>query len=196
LIAAEHATMHSTMDIGDLTEALDAAHRGDERGIAELYRAFNPQLLRYFRHHLSDGAEDLASETWLAAARGLGTFVGDIGAFRAWLFTIARRRVVDQHRSRARQPTTVASDTGNDHSDSVDVSQVAVEKLSVQQAIEQVVANLPADQAEVVLLRIVADLGVEDVATIMGRSTGSVRVLQHRALRHLAKTWNQQSVTD
>ena len=101
--------------------------------------------------------------------------------------------IADHYRGRSRRPplTTLTDETltmpGADD--------IAIESLSTNEAIEALVRNLPSDQAEVVLLRVVGDLSVEQVAKIMGRSPGSVRVLQHRALRHLAKIWHGKAVT-
>ena len=179
----------------DLTRALDAARAGDEGAISCLFQAFQPPLLRYLRHHAPDVAEDLASETWLAAAKGLARFEGDVGDFRAWLFSVAWRRVADHYRRRGRQPKQVLLEAACEPAAPVDVGEVALGQLSAQAAIEALVRDLPHDQAEVVLLRVVADLSVNQVAKIMGRSPGSVRVLQHRALRQLGRLWDRGAVT-
>lgn len=183
------------MDPSNLNTALDEARGGDEWALTRLFRAFQPQLLGYLRHHAPDVADDLASETWLAAAKGLHSFEGEIGDFRAWLFTIARRRVADHYRSRARHPRQVLHGSEREPSMADDTSSVVVEAMSSEEAIAALTRELSADQAEVVLLRVVADLSVDDVAKIMKRSPGSVRVLQHRALRTLGKVWARGSVT-
>jgi RNA polymerase sigma-70 factor (ECF subfamily) len=179
----------------DLDEALVAARVGDEWAIACLFRAFQPPLLRYLRHHAPEVAEDLASETWLAAAKGLARFEGDVGDFRAWLFSVAWRRVADHYRRRGRQPKQVLLDDAGEPAAPVDVGDAAVGQLSAQAAIDALVRDLPHDQAEVVLLRVLADLSVDEVAKVMGRSPGSVRVLQHRALRQLGRLWDRTAVT-
>jgi RNA polymerase sigma-70 factor (ECF subfamily) len=178
----------------DLAELVRGARAGDEWAISQLFRALHPQLLHYIRHHVPDGAEDIASETWLAAARGLPAFEGDGSDFRGWLFTIAHRRVVDYYRASARRPppTSLGDSQPNAAPDPADL---VLEELSTDEAIASLVRCLPPDQAEVVLLRVVAGLDVEHVASAMGRSTGAVRVLQHRALRRLAKTWQPRPVT-
>lgn len=173
--------------MNELDEALDDARTGGERGVTVLYRALNPSLLRYLRHHVRGVAEDLASECWVAAVQGLPDIRGDADDFRAWLFTVARRRVADHYRRASRSPTLVPLDTVADPVSSGVVEDEAITGLTAQQAIETLLADLPPDQAEVVLLRAVGDLSVERVAGIMGRSPGSVRVLQHRALRRLQK---------
>jgi RNA polymerase sigma-70 factor (ECF subfamily) len=170
----------------DLDGALSRARQGDEQGIASLFKALQPPLLRYLRHHAPAVAEDLASEVWMAAARHLTRFEGDATDLRAWLFTVGRRRVADHYRRCSRHPVMSAWDESMEHSDPTDVAAGVVDAISAQEAVDTLVRVLSADQAEVVLLRVVADLSVEQVATLMGRSSGSIRVLQHRALRRLA----------
>lgn len=183
------------MDSAPSGELLDAARAGDEWAMTRLFRASNPALLRYLRHHAPDVAEDLLAETWLAAAKHLPRFDGDAEAFRAWLFAVARRRVADHYRRRGRRPASVSLDdeTVCPSGDSPEKS--ALETLSAQHAIEALVRDLPQDQADVVMLRVVADLSVEQVAKMLGRSPGSVRVLQHRALRSLETVWTREAVT-
>src|SRR2546430_12697802 len=86
------------VDDGVLAAALTAALGGDEAGFEALWLAFQPALLRYLRVLVGDAAEDVASETWLQAARDLPGFVGDLVAFRVWLFRIGRHRGIDDRR--------------------------------------------------------------------------------------------------
>jgi RNA polymerase sigma-70 factor (ECF subfamily) len=152
-----------------------------------LYRDLNPALLRYLHGQHSDAAEDLASEVWLTVATKLASFEGDEAGFRSWVFTIARRRAIDHGRTRARRRTDIAaSETFERRAGPDDTAAAGIEDLSTRTAVTRLTAGLPADQAEAVLLRVVAGFSVAEVAEIMGRSAGSVRVLQHRALRRLA----------
>ncbi|MHB8329590.1 MAG: RNA polymerase sigma factor [Acidimicrobiales bacterium] len=183
------------MDFADLTAALDAARDGDEWAMTCLFRGLNPPLLRYLRHHAPEAAEDLASETWLAVAKVLGRFEGDAGDLRAWLFGVARRQVANYWRARHRRPHLVQLDSAPEPLSPSDASEMAIEALSAQQAIEALVRDLPSDQAEVILLRVVAELNVDQVATLLDKSPGSVRVIQHRALRRLEKIWDRKAVT-
>ena len=185
--------MRGIVEYDDLDAALRAARNGDEWAIACVFRAVHPSLLHYLRRHAPDAAEELASETWLAAAKGFATFEGNLDDFRAWLFVVARRRIVDHYRSQSRRPR-LAAFTGEEPT-TPSADDLAIEALSTDQAIAALVRDLSADQAEVVMLRVVAGLSVGQVAMIMGSSPGSVRVLQHRALRQLAKTWDRGTVT-
>jgi RNA polymerase sigma-70 factor (ECF subfamily) len=157
-----------------------------ETALGRLYEEFHRPLLAYLRacdHHACD---DLAGDTWLKVAAGLSRFDGDKSGFRAWLFTIARCRVIDHRRTMARRadavdPAALAARAATD-----DPAAEAVSALDGEAALRTIGA-LPPDQADVVLLRVVADLSTDEVATIMGKRPGTVRVLQHRALRRLAK---------
>lgn len=169
------------------------AQAGDEYAFARLWRDLNPPLLRY----LSLGgemAEEVAAEAWTTVVRGLARFQGDETAWRAWVFTTARRRAVDAGRKRAREAglgwraSTWASDTAADSADAV------VEAAATEDAL-RLVRSLPASQAEVVLLRVVAGLPVAEVAELLGRSPGAVRVACHRGLESLARKLAEQDVT-
>jgi RNA polymerase sigma-70 factor (ECF subfamily) len=161
---------------------------GDHEGFGLLYRSLNPPLLRYLRHHAPTVAEDLASEVWVAATRNLPSFDGDIAQFRTWLFTVAKRRLVDHYRSQRRR-RSVALEVVPEPRDPMDLQAAVTAQLSAQEAVNLLVRALPADQAEVVLLRVLGDLSVEQVAHVMGRSRGAVRALQHRAIKRLQQTY-------
>lgn len=177
----------------DLGTALDDARRGDEAGVRVLFRAFQPLLLRYLRQRAPGAAEDLASETWLAAAKGMPSVVGGPDDFRAWLFTIARNKVADHYRTASRRPQVDPWDADTDVADPIDRAEALAADLDAQAAVRELVSFLSPDQAEVVLLRVVGDLSVDEVAKIMDRSAASVRVLQHRALRRMARVASRSS---
>ena len=167
---------------------LEAAARGDEVAFGRLWHDLQPRLLRYFRVAAPAVAEDLASETWLGVVRGIDRFRGNETAFRAWVFTIARHEILDWHRRAARRATESLPTTTDviERAAPDDPAAAALEGISTRAALE-VVATLPADQAEAIVLRVVAGLGVDQVADIMGKRPGTVRVLTHRGLRRLAE---------
>jgi RNA polymerase sigma-70 factor (ECF subfamily) len=173
----------------DFQDLLASSRRGDEEAFAVLWRSFNPPLIRFLRG-LADNEDalDLASTVWLEVVRGLDRFEGGESGFRAWLFTMARHRVIDLRRSRDRRPKVVAVGDEPDAADEVQPGpEVLVEQeWSTEQAVA-LIGSLPPDQAEVLLLRVVADLDVTTVAQILGKRPGTVRVLAHRGLRRLAE---------
>lgn len=174
---------------------LRRARTGDEAAIAAIYRRQHGRLLRVLRAEVGDAAEDVASQTWLEVFSGLPRFQGDEQGFRSLLFTIARRRVADHRRTRWRRPATpVAPETLHERLDAagpIDESVIAgLDGAAVTKRLEEILGR---DAAEIVLLRVVAGLGVDEVARIVGRSPGAVRVQQHRALRKLATVLGEGS---
>lgn len=166
-------------------EVLSKVRGGDQEAFADLYRALQPRLLRYLGLRTAD-ADDVAADTWLAIVRDLGSFAGDENAFRAWVFAIARNRAADAGRAAGRRPAVPVGDD-LELLDQVedDAAEPVISAMSTRSALE-LVASLPPDQSEAVALRVLAELDVAEVAEIMGRSPGAVRVLTHRGLRTLA----------
>jgi RNA polymerase sigma-70 factor (ECF subfamily) len=179
----------------ELSEALAVARQGDEDGIRVLYRWLNPPLLRYLRYQAASVAEDLASEVWLAVARGIADFDSGPEALRAFVFAVAHRRVIDHRRSRSRQRPTMSIESVDEPSARDDTEELVLGRLVAERAIEVLVRDLPADQAEIVLLRVLGDLSVEQVAAILGKSAGAIRVAQHRGLRRLSRKQDESGVT-
>ena len=174
----------------EISDVVLAAGQGEHWALTELFRAYQPRLLRYLRSQSPGAAEDIASEVWIGVARTIGNFHGDEAGFRGWLFTIARRRLIEHRRRIARQRTHALPgdvlETPSPVAEGGDPAGALLDRVGAQGAVDALVAELPPEQAEAVLLRVVAGLPVDQVAEIMGRSPGSVRVLCHRALRRLA----------
>jgi RNA polymerase sigma-70 factor (ECF subfamily) len=180
-------TLDGRPDDEELTAALDAARAGDEQGFLVIYRTLQPLLLRYLRVRSTDVAEDVAAESWLQVVRDLERFRGDAGDFRRWLFTIARNRAIDAARATASRPSVPVADVRDiDGVPTVSAEVEALQVMSTQRALE-LVASLPADQAELVALRVIAGLDVATVADLVGKTPGAVRVAVHRALRALSR---------
>jgi RNA polymerase sigma-70 factor, ECF subfamily len=164
--------------------------------LAALYKRLQPGLLRYLRAVAPGTAEDLAADVWVEVAASVHRFQGDDAAFRGWLFTIARRRVIDGQRRAGRRRTDpvarerLAGFSGDDRPDDL-----VLDRISTAAAVAHVLNALSPDQAEVVLLRVVGGLRVSQVAELLGKRPGTVRVLQHRGLRRLAESGNRESMT-
>jgi RNA polymerase sigma-70 factor (ECF subfamily) len=179
----------------DFPAVLTAAQRGSENAFSALYRDCTPDLLRYLRVAAPDATEDVAAETWVQICRGLPGFCGDERAWRSWLFTVARRRAIDESRRRSRHPVAPLDDLPSAREPrTADAGVLALDNLATA-AVVRAVRELPPLQAEVILLRIMAGLDNEAVAQIVGRSPGAVRVAAHRGLRHLAQTLSPAGVT-
>ncbi len=144
-----------------------------------LYRQHAPAVLGYLRGQGVPEPEDVLSEVFLQVARSLPRFPGTEAEVRAWVFTIARNRVIDGHRRRRVRPalsgTRPPDRPAPEPVDAIDPMLVAA------------LGRLTPDQREVVGLRFVADLSLEEVASITGRSPGAVKSMQHRALDQLAR---------
>ena len=172
----------------DFAGVLSAAASGDELAFARLWRDVHPALLRYLRVLTKDEtvAEDVAAEVWVDVTRRLGSFTGDESAFRGWLFTLARRRAIDAWRAAQRARVRLTGDDADlDRAGGLDTAGSALERMTTQQALA-LIATLPMDQAEAITLRVIAGLDVKDVARLLGKRPGAVRVAAHRGLRTLA----------
>lgn len=164
---------------------LRAARRGDEAAWESIYRWLAPQVLGYLRSGRLGDAEDVLGDVFLDVARQIGDFEGDPVGFRAWVFTIARARRVDEIRRRTRRR--------EDRFDSHEFERIAAHTDVEEEVVGALLLDdllihleiLTDDQAEVLILRMVGDLPAADVAQITGRSVGAVEQLQHRALTTL-----------
>jgi RNA polymerase sigma-70 factor, ECF subfamily len=176
-------TQHVVGD--DFARVLADAQGGSEDQFAVLWRDVNPALLRYLRVLAPQSAEDIASETWVHVVRGLPRFIGDEAAWRAWLFTTARRRLIDQARNRKRHPAEPLDEiSAAEVPSSPDSAQIALDNIATESALA-LLTQLPTLQAEVIMLRVVAGLDTDAVATMLGKTPGNVRVTAHRGLKKL-----------
>ena len=174
-----------TIGCGDFARALHAARSGDDRALTALWRELQPALLRYLRAVDPGAAEDIASDTWLEVTRRLDRFTGGEREFRGWLFTIARHRLIDSRRRAARHRTAPVAWLADRPGVDDPAADVLVD-LSTRASI-RLVSELPRHQAEAVLLRVMAGLDTAEVAAMLGKQPGNVRVLSHRGLRTLAR---------
>lgn len=175
-------------DDAELTAAVLAAQDGDEDAFRTVYRAVHPRLLGYLRTLVGEpDAEDVASEAWLQIARDLDRFTGDADRFRGWAARIARNRALDHIRMRGRRPAIGADETEltGKAADS-DTADEAMEALSTGRTMA-LIAQLPQDQAEAVVLRVVVGLDAKSAAKTLGKRPGAVRTAAHRGLKRLAE---------
>ena len=180
----------------EFERTLAEAREGHGSALGELFRDLYPRILRFLRALEPNEAEDLASDAWLDVANALRQFEGDERGLRALAFTIARRRLIDLQRRRAKHPSVpIELEQLVEEGWAGDVEEEAMTALATEAALARVAA-LPPDQAEVILLRVLGGLPVADVARIVGKRPGAVRVIQHRALRRLAEQITGDNVTD
>jgi len=177
-----------------LLASLHAARSGDRLGFEAIYRALAPRLLRYARVLVGQDAEDVVAEAWLHIVRDLRTFDGDWDAFRGWAARVVRNRAIDQRRAISRRPVAAGGvELLEDVVARDDTASSAAESISTAAALD-LIASLPQDQAEAVLLRAVIGLDATAAAEVLGKRAGAVRVAAHRGLKTLAKQLEQHSV--
>lgn len=187
--------MRADQAAADLSAAVRAARGGDDEAFRLLYREVQPGLLRYLRGLVGDDAEDLASETWLQIARDMRSFRDEGAGFRGWALTIARHRALDHMRRNQRRPATgLSTDMLADLPDGQDTAEQAI-RLATTNATIALIATLPSDQAEAVLLRVVVGLDAKAAAKVMGKRPGAVRTAAWRGLRTLAERLEALGVT-
>ncbi|WP_338090575.1 RNA polymerase sigma factor [Planosporangium thailandense] len=175
---------------GDRLESDDliaAAQRGDEEAFRLLYREVQPRLLRYLRTLVPCDAEDVAADVWLEIARGIQGFRGDVDDFRGWAATIARHRALDLLRRVRRRPgVDIPVEELTQLAAADDTAGGALDALSTDTAVA-LIATLPRDQAEAVMLRVVVGLSAEAAGEVLGKRPGAIRTAAHRGLRRLAE---------
>lgn len=161
---------------------------GDEEAFRTVYRALQPPLLRYLTVLVGVAdAEDVASEAWAQAFRDLDRFSGGADGFRGWVTTIGRNRALDHLRRASRRPVSDQSiEDLVDLPDGVDVELDTLGKVN-SEAVLGLIASLPRDQAEAIMLRTVLGFDAPTAATILGKRPGAVRAAAHRGLKQLAK---------
>jgi RNA polymerase sigma factor (sigma-70 family) len=178
-------------------DVLRGARAGADWAFEALYRELAPSVLGYLRGQGAAEPEDLASEVFVGMVRNIGSFQGDEQAFRAWVFSIAHHRLIDHRRRLSRRPERLT--------DPAEFTRPMAEGLvgDAEREIEgriagpaaRAVLSLSPDQRAVVLLRVVADLSVADVSSVLGKSEGAVKALQRRALRRLARELEGEGVS-
>jgi RNA polymerase sigma-70 factor (ECF subfamily) len=168
-------------------DVLSAARSRDDWAWAEIYREFAPPVLGYLRARRAADPEDLLGEVFLQAVRDLKHFEGDEDAFRAWVFAIAHNRLLDAARRQRRRPSVEPEATLDEHSLGVGDSEEEALAALAEKRVAAMLARLSPDQQSVLLLRILGDLTVEQVARVVGKRPGAVKALQRRGLATLAR---------
>lgn len=165
---------------------VDAAKAGSTLAFEHLYRALAGQVSSYLRWHRASDPDGLTNDVFLQVYRNLSGFQGDEKNFRSWVFTIAHHRMIDDRRRASRQPRFESDPPPEEHLSTGDVEDDVFAWLA-HDRVRDLLALLSPEQRDVILLRIVADISVEDVAGILGKGEGAIKALQHRALASLRR---------
>jgi RNA polymerase sigma factor (sigma-70 family) len=176
----------------DAEDVIARARQGDPDAWRRLHAAYAGRVAGYFRVQGAKDAEDLTSEVFLAVFRHLATFQGNEAQFRSWLFVIAHRRLIDERR-RAGRRDEVPFDASTERAAKSDTEADAFGRIGSQRT-QDLCDRLVPDQRDVLLLRLVADLTVEQTADVVGKSIGAVKALQRRGLAALARVAEREGV--
>ncbi len=166
-----------------------AAAQADPAAFGILYRRYVDLVYSFAFFQLGDhhDAEDATERTFLAALRSIGSFTDRGASFRAWLLRIARNTIANSHRSRSRRRTTTL-DALPQHPPAPDADPATLTvRADEMRRVRRALAELPDDRRQVVILRFTDGLSAREIAAVLDRSEGAVRVLLHRALRDLAE---------
>ena len=167
----------------DVEAMVRDARAGDAAALGQLYDTYRDRVARFATGRLGDAekAEDVTSETFEAVCRNLGAYKPGTD-FEAWLFTIAHRRVADHFRRRFRRREVELDEAVHPAVGGPEEAVLAAERRA---EVAGAFRRLRADQQEVLALRVLGGLSAAQVADVLGKSEGAVRVAQHRALRSL-----------
>ncbi|MEN8040348.1 MAG: RNA polymerase sigma factor [Actinomycetota bacterium] len=183
------------MTIAGFEGVLAAAQEGSEWAWDILVRDIAPRLVGFFRTRGVFDPEGLAGDVFIDLARNLSTFSGDESGFRSWVFVIAHRRMSDAWRKQQRRPTeTPIGLAAEPVETSPSAENVALESIGSEEALHMLEILTP-DQRDVVGLRIIAGLSLEETATVVGKPIGAVKALQRRGLASLRREIAQEEVS-
>ena len=173
---------------------LAAARAGEPGALDHIYTSLAPAVAGLFRMQGAAEPDDLTSEVFVGVLRNLERFDGDEAGFRSWVFTIAYRRLADERRHRARRPPAVLLGELPEPSAADDVAGDAERSLATER-VRALCDRLGPAQRDVLLLRLVGHLTIEEVAGALGRSPGAVKALQRRGLAAIAQVLEREDAT-
>lgn len=170
----------------DETELIARACRGDAAALGELYTRYSDRVYRYLYYRTSDRAlaEDLTAEVFLRMVEGIGSYDQREIPFAAWLYRIARARLVDHWRDAGQREIVLLEDEAD--SETLGEERDDLEQVASAEQFSQLLQTLTSDQQEVLILRFVEGLTHAEIGRILGKSEGAVKALQRRALHRLA----------
>lgn len=178
----------------DFDRVLIAARGGAEWAWSLIYGDLSTPVIGYLRARGASDPDDVAGEVFLQVVRDLHAFVGDESDFRTWVFTISHHRLLDDARYRSRRPVDAAPDEElAQASPVVDPQEEALRAATVSK-IRRLIEDLPADQQNVLLLRLFGQLTITEVAQVLGKKAGAVKALQRRGLAALDRIISREGV--
>jgi RNA polymerase sigma factor (sigma-70 family) len=187
------------LSLGDgFEQVLAAAAQGAGWAFSRLYEWLAPSVAGYARAQGATEPEDLTSDVFLAAFSSLGSFSGSEAQFRSWVFTIAHRRIIDDRRARTRRPPPPPHEAARPpsprRSAAGSAEDYALDAMGMDR-VRELLQKLAPDQRDVIALRVIADLSVEQAAAALGKQPGAIKALQRRALASLRRQLSAEGVS-
>jgi RNA polymerase sigma factor (sigma-70 family) len=171
-------------------EVLTAAQAGAAWGLTRLYESLAPAVAGYLRAQGADDPEDLTSEVFIKVFMGCGSFAGSEAQFRSWVFTVAHSRLIDARRAKTRTHEVQPLDAGSLRDSQGPTTAAAEDEALGRLATERATAlldDLSPDQRDVLALRLISQMSVEEVAVVLDKPPGAIKALQRRALATLRR---------
>ncbi|HSM44960.1 MAG TPA: sigma-70 family RNA polymerase sigma factor [Acidimicrobiia bacterium] len=188
MTAAPPRTQHVDYD------RIKAAQAGEAAAWESIYAELAGPVTGYLRSRGAPDPDDLSSEVFYQIARDIHRFKGDETKFRSWVFVIAHRRLIDARRAAGRRPVTVDEPETQVDISGDNVEEAVMESLGTDR-MGEIFENLTEDQQQVLSLRIVGDLSLEETASVMGKRVGAIKALQRRALAAVKTLLDEGSVS-
>ncbi len=189
-LSATVADNQPVSETDSLDTVIERARAGDPRAFETLFRALSGSVAGYLRARSVSDPDGIANDVFLRVFRSIHTFNGDANRFRAWVFTIAHHAAVDDARRRRRRaqeaPPSHLPELPGDDVESEVMARLAHDRVHA------LLAGLSPDQRDVLVLRIVADLSVEQTAAVLGKGYEAVRALQRRGLASVRRVISSQ----
>jgi RNA polymerase sigma factor (sigma-70 family) len=178
---------------GRFDVVLAGARKGEPRALEEIFTTLAPVIAGYLRLQGSREPDDLTSDVFIGVLRNLGSFEGDEPAFRSWVFTIAHRRLLDERRRLARRPPPEPIELAPGEIAPDDVEADATRAIG-DARVRELCEALVSDQRDVLLMRLLGGLTVEEVARALDKTPGAVKALQRRGYAAIARRLEREGV--
>ncbi|MET0629031.1 MAG: RNA polymerase sigma factor [Acidimicrobiia bacterium] len=179
----------------ELHGVLDAAQSGAGWALESLYRNLAPAVAGYLRVQGAHEPDDLTNEVFVRVFRDVGSFSGTDAQFRSWVFSIAHARLIDDRRRRARRARITIVEIDAVEPPATDDVERDVLRSLAEDRVRELCARVAPDQRDVLLLRLVGDLSLEQTAAVLAKTVGAVKALQRRGLAALRRELEREGVS-
>jgi RNA polymerase sigma-70 factor (ECF subfamily) len=166
---------------------IEQAKAGDGAAFGELYDRYHAQIYRfiYLKVGRREEAEDLAHQVFLSAWLHMGAYARRGHPFSSWLYRIARNAVIDHYRTR--RETQSIDEVDPENFAAVGDLEAKIAEALILSNVRRVLEDMKAEHQDIIIMRFVEELSLKETATLLGKSEGAVKLLQHRATHELKK---------